>query len=192
MPKILRYLILLKLLLSNIRFSALFRHLEEFTLWFWQTNDLKSVIYVPNISLIKKHHKSTTLVCTILNHVSVENSINHSSQRYANLYSIQEQQLFRFSLKGIKRCPMGSFVNHYLLILCYNKFIQSINPEKATTFTSSANYYPWKSNNFHLYQKDMMGGKSRKSWSNCKEECKCGGNVSSPCLLQRKGSFLLR
>ena len=35
--------------------------------------------------------------------------------------------------------------------------IQSINPEKATTFTSSANYYPWKSNNFHLYQKDMMG-----------------------------------
>ena len=43
------------------------------------TTDLKSVIYVPNISLVEKHHKSTTLVCTILNHVSVENSINHSS-----------------------------------------------------------------------------------------------------------------
>ena len=33
MPKILRLLIMLKLLLSNVRFSVLFRHLEESTHW---------------------------------------------------------------------------------------------------------------------------------------------------------------
>ena len=33
MPKILHYLIMSKLLLSNVRFSALFRRLEESTQW---------------------------------------------------------------------------------------------------------------------------------------------------------------
>ena len=105
MLKILHYLITLKLLLSNIRFSALFRHLEEFTLWFWQTTDLKSVIYVPNISLVEKHHKSTTLVCTILNHVSVENSINHSSQRYANLYIYKNSNSSGSLWRGLNDVP---------------------------------------------------------------------------------------